>query len=130
VKIDKKSLGLPRGQERRERWLPGFSDGKCPSSPFAREWLGARLCRMMEGTRSALPSPPCCEDSSEVFVQCGDITTPFCCRQEKILSATTQGLNLVQMGDAVDFFSVGTAICTLQFNFFSMKMNPPCTYNI
>lgn len=70
VKIDKKSFRATMWPGKGERWHPGFSDGNSSSSPFARERLGAELCGMTEGTRSALPSPPCCEDSSAVFVQC------------------------------------------------------------
>lgn len=110
VKIDNKSfrgtMWPGKGGE------VGFSDGNGPPSPFAEEWLGAELCGMKEGTRSALASPLCCEDPSEVFVQCKYYNTMPLQTGEKLECNHSWWL-----GEKEDFFSVATATHTLLFNF-------------
>lgn len=90
-----KAFKLPCGQERGLGWHPEFSDSNGSSSPFAGKWFRAQLCRMREEARSALSSPPYCEDPQEGSVQCRLKT--------KSLSETTQGSKLVLM-DEEDFF--------------------------
>lgn len=80
------SCELSCSQEKRESCHLGFCTGY--SSPLLGNGLGSELCGMTEGTSSALPSTPCCEVSSEVFVQQRYCKHSVCCGQEKSLSPT------------------------------------------
>lgn len=78
------SCELSCSQEKRKSYHLGFCIGY--SSPLLGNGLGSELCGMTEGTSSALPSTPCCEDSSEVFVQQRYCKHSVCCGQEKCLT--------------------------------------------